>query len=248
MSNAPRASSLFHFTRSIDVLQSILKDGFWPRYCLEDVQWQGRANYEFIAFPMSCFCDIPISRISEHVGFYGSYGIGLTKQWGVKNNLNPVIYFSGDNPVHDAIKSLTVVVNGLPDAKEKEAGLRNVRYLLAHSKPVTGRMIVAGQPVHKEFYQETEWRFVPQHPDVQDHLLRHVFDDVAELAKKNAITSEKCRLKVAPTDIRYIFVPTDADIPLIMNFLQIHLDHLPNADLKVLMSRVTSLESVSSDV
>jgi len=94
MSNSPRAISLFHFTKSMDVLQTILKEGFWPRYCLEDVQWQGHDTYEFVAYPMVCFCDIPISRISEHVGFYGSYGIGLTKQWGIKNNLNPVFYFS----------------------------------------------------------------------------------------------------------------------------------------------------------
>jgi hypothetical protein len=248
MSNSPRASSLFHFTNSIDILQSILKDGFWPRYCLEDVQWQGHVNYEFVAYPMVCFCDIPISRIAEHVAFYGSYGIGLTKQWGIKNNLNPVIYFSGDNPVHNAVKSLTGVVNALPDENHKKAGLRHVRYLLAHSKPVNGRMIIAGQPVSKEFYQETEWRFVPQHDDVEDHLLQDIFNDASELGRKNATTSEKCRLKIAPSDIRYIFVPTDADIPSIMNFLQVQLDHLPGADLKVLMSRVTSLESVSNDV
>lgn len=248
MSNAPRASSLFHFTKSLDVLQSILQDGFWPRYCLEDVQWQRHAGHEFVAFPMVCFCDIPISRIDEHVGFYGSYGIGLTKQWGIRNNLNPVIYFSGDNPVHQAIKSLTGLVNSLKVKEEKDAGFRHVRYLLAHSKPVTGRMIVGGQPLFKEFYQETEWRFVPQHQDVEGHLLQKEFDNPIELEKRNAITSEKCRLKITPSDVRYIFVPTDADIPLIMNFLQTHLDHLPNADLKVLMSRVTSLESVSSDV
>lgn len=247
MPNAPRASSLFHFTKSIDSLKSILKEGFWPRYCLEDVQWQGHENYEFVAFPMVCFCDIPISRITEHVGFYGSYGIGLTKDWGIKNNLNPVIYFSGDNPLHHAVKELTKVANSLPD-EEQRAAIHHVRYLLAHSKPVAGRMIVGDQPVSKEFYQETEWRFVPKHDEVLDHLVQDHFNDTSTLEGLNNATSRLCRLKILPSDVRYIFVPTDADIPSIMNFLQVELDHLPNADLKVLMSRVTSLESVVDDL
>jgi hypothetical protein len=218
----------------MDVLKAILKDGFWPRYCLEDVQWQGHLSHEFVAFPMVCFCDIPISRISEHVGFYGSFGIGLTKEWGAKNNLNPVIYFAGDNPLHGAVKSLTGVVHGLPEEPAKQAGLRNVRYILAHSKPTSGRMILSGGPVVKEFYQESEWRFVPLNDAIKDYIKHDQFQDSSYLTECNE-KSKLCRLKFLPTDIRYIFVPTDADIPSIMNFLQAELDHFPSADLKVLM-------------
>ena len=244
----PRSSTLFHFTKNMDVLFSILKDGFWPRYCLEDIQWQGHKELEFVAFPMVCFCDIPLGRIAEHVGFYGSFGIGLTKDWGAKNNLNPVSYYSGDNPVHKAIKSLSSVVGGLQDENAKEAGLRNVRYLLAYAKPTTGRMIVSGEPVVKEFYQESEWRFVPQHNDIPDYLNYQTFMSPERVKECNDLTSILCRLRFLPTDIRYIFVPTDADIPPIMNFIQTELDKYPSSDLKVLMSRVTSLESVSRDV
>lgn len=244
----PRSSSLFHFTKSMDVLKAVLKEGFWPRYCLEDILWQGHKADEFVAFPMVCFCDIPIGRISEHVDFYGSFGIGLTKEWGAKNHLNPVMYFAGDNPLHGAVKSLTGVVQSLPDENKKKAGLQHVRYVLAYSKPTEGRMIVSGEPVTKQFYQESEWRFVPRHKDVSDYLRLNDFKDSAKLTECNGKTAELCRLKFLPTDVRYIFVPTDADIPTIMNFLQSELDHFPNADLKVLMSRVTSLESMKHDV
>jgi len=243
----PRSSSLFHFTKNMDVLKSVLKDGFWPRYCLEDVQWQGHEANEFVAFPMVCFCDIPISRISEHVGFYGSFGIGLTKEWGSRNNLNPVMYFAANNPLHGAIQELTKAVVSL-DEERKIEGLRNVRYILAHSKPTQGRMIVAGKPVIKDFYQESEWRFVPQHKDIADFLKIEDFHDESHLADVNAKTAQLSKLRFLPSDVRYIFVPSDGDIPGIMNFIQAELDQYSNVDLKVLMSRVTSLESVSLDV
>lgn len=243
----PHSSSLFHFTKSINVLQAVLKAGFWPKYCLEDVQWQNYEGHEFVAFPMVCFCDIPISRISDHVAFYGSFGIGLTKEWGAKNGLNPVMYFAGDNPVHKAVKSLTQIMHNLLEPT-KESGLRDVRYILAHSKPTSGRMLVSGEQKVKEFYQESEWRFVPINDNIDDHLLFNRFQDHDIVTACNEKTLQFCPLKFLPTDVRYIFVPTDSDIPVIMNFLQAELDHYQSADLKVLMSRVTSLESISKDL
>ena len=91
--NNPKSNSLFHFTKSSDILKSILKNGIYPRFCLEDAEWYVNRSEEHAAGAMSCFCDIPLSRITEHTNFYGQYGVGLTKQWGVKNGLNPVIYF-----------------------------------------------------------------------------------------------------------------------------------------------------------
>ena len=90
--NNPRAKSLFHFTKSPEILKSILKNGIYPRFCLE-TNWCKYADEEYYAFSISCFCDIPLSRINEHTDSYGHYGLGLTKNWGIKNGLNPVIYF-----------------------------------------------------------------------------------------------------------------------------------------------------------
>lgn len=242
----PRSASLFHFTRSLDILKSVLKDGFWPRYCLEDVEWQGREENDFIAFPMVCFCDIPMSRISEHVNFYGNFGIGLTKEWGAKNNLNPVFYFSGDNPLHGALKSLTTTVSNLEEP-QNEKGFIDIRYILAHSKPTKGRMIIAGEPVTKDFYQESEWRYVPQKEGIRDYLRLKSFNNKKTLEKLNLKSQKECMLKFLPSDVRYIFVPTDSEVPAIMNFIQTELDHFPSTDLKLLMSRVTSLESLALD-
>jgi hypothetical protein len=49
------------------------------------------------------------------------------------------------------------------------------------------------------------------------------------------------------SDVKYLFVQMDAEIPAMINFIQSALDHHPSADIKVLMSRVTSLETLRSD-
>ncbi|MDN3685579.1 hypothetical protein QW180_26505 [Vibrio sinaloensis] len=62
-------------------------------------------------------------------------------------------------------------------------------------------------------------------------------------------TKEHGSLSFTPRDVKYIFVKkNDADIPDIINFIQNELDHYQAADLKVLMSRVVSLESIQSDL
>ncbi len=38
------SETLFHFTRGRETLELILQDGFWPRYCIEDVQWAQEAR------------------------------------------------------------------------------------------------------------------------------------------------------------------------------------------------------------
>lgn len=249
MSSAPRSSSLFHFTKSEDVLKSILKNGFWPRYCLEDIQWQGHVDFEFVAFPMVCFCDIPIGRIAEHVRFYGSFGLGLTKEWGIEKNLNPIMYIaSKNNLVQNAITSLTNVIHSHPIVNDRALGLAQERHIFAHAKPIKGKMIINGESEEKEFYQESEWRFVPQHQFVADHLTRLQFNSPTMLDAMNLNTYEYCRLKWTPNDIRYIFVPTDADIPSIMDFIQTQLADFTYTEIKVLMSRVTSLESLKHDL
>ena len=84
------ANTLFHFTSKLDYLEGILESDFIPRYNLEDINLAGRSIK--IAFPMVCFCDIPLSSISEHLDKYGQYAIGMSINWANKNGLNPVLY------------------------------------------------------------------------------------------------------------------------------------------------------------
>ncbi|MFL9976054.1 abortive infection system antitoxin AbiGi family protein [Paraburkholderia graminis] len=243
----PKSNTLFHFTKSQETLKLILQGGFWPRYCLEDVSWIGYAH-DYIAYPMVCFCDIPLSRIAEHVDFYGEFGIGLTRQWAEANGLNPVLYVAGENNVTSTFRALNKNSNKHEKDEDKESAKISMRYLLAHSKPTAGKMVIDGQPVDKLFYQESEWRYVPKNNKIRAYLQRSTFDDMDRIEHSNQLTKEQCMLEFGPKDVRYIFVKSDTDIPDIINFIQVSLDHFPGADQKVLMSRVVSLESLSADL
>ncbi|KKK56704.1 hypothetical protein LCGC14_3061870, partial [marine sediment metagenome] len=81
---------------------------------------------------------------------------------------------------------------------------------------------------------------------IKKYLSKSKFDDSTETA--NSLTKRHCSIKFGPKDIKYIFVKTDADIPDIINFIQVELDQYPGVDQKVLMSRVVSLESLSADL
>lgn len=79
-------NSLFHFTPKLEYLIEIFKRGFQPRYCFEDLKLNDSRSIRGFNFgiPMTCFCDISLGQISNHINTYGGYGIGMTKEWGIK--------------------------------------------------------------------------------------------------------------------------------------------------------------------
>lgn len=236
----PKSNNLFHFTSSIDVLKLILKNGIYPRYCLEDFGWFGYEKSKHIGYPMSCFCDIPLSRISEHTNFYGMYGIGFTKEWGLKNSLNPIIYLTEGGSVCDMVKFYCGIteLNDIDEtAKESQLFI-----LLSHVKPISGTMFMGGNIVEKDFYQESEWRYVPK---VNTLIFQEDFENLKDELNKEV---EKYRLEFTPQDIKYIFVKTDSDIPGLVDFINGTLGHFPHNDLKILQSRIISLETLNSDI
>lgn len=244
----PKSNTLFHFTQNMETLKHILRGGFWPRYCLEDVSWLGYEQHDYVAYPMVCFCEIPLSRISDHVEFYGRFGIGLTRQWAEKNGLNPVFYVSGGNNISGSFRAFNELAT-IKDNDKLTIELKTVmRELLAFTKPTVGKMFYEDRPVEKVFYQESEWRYVPKQSEVRPYIIKKQHDNEDLRSALNDKTKEFAMLKIAPSDIRYIFVRQDSDIPEIVNFIQGELDHFTGADQKVLASRVVSLESLHYDM
>ena len=70
------SSSLFHFTRHQEVLESILSTGLRVSYSGEQI-----TEDIFIGIPMISFCDIPPQCCEEHREKYGDYAIGINKEW-----------------------------------------------------------------------------------------------------------------------------------------------------------------------
>lgn len=89
-----RTSSLFHFTKDPGVLLRILETGLIPNYCREDLSYFDRTVN--VGVPMISFCDIPLTRTSMFKARYGDYAIGLSKEWALKNHINPILYVNDE--------------------------------------------------------------------------------------------------------------------------------------------------------
>jgi hypothetical protein len=234
----PKSESLFHFTKNIESLKSILVKGLYPRYCLEDLSWFGAIDH--LAYPMVSFCDIPLSRIDEHATFYGSYGIGFSKEWGLKNSLIPVIYVPNSGPVNDVVELLGDLK--VEDNLLKGEILDSFFNLIQIIKPLKGQMIIGGVPIDKYFYQENEWRYTISNTE---NIWKNDFESKKdELNKK----MEEQALEFSPTDIKYIFVADDADIPEIVDLINNNFGEYPLNDIKILTSRIISLNTVQTDL
>lgn len=132
------SNTLFHFSNWENLL-SILENGFYPRFRTEKITFLKNIPFD-VAIPMVSFCDIPLSQIKNHVRRYGSYGIGLTKSWGIYNGMNPVLYLKHDSVLaknlDNSLKSLGIFIalqekrsEELKERHEKE--LKNIEKLFS---------------------------------------------------------------------------------------------------------------------
>jgi hypothetical protein len=245
----PKSHTLFHFTSKLPHLKGILKNGILPRYCLEDLRWLG-VKTEFVAFPMSCFCDIPLSRIGEHVGFYGSYGLGVTKEWATRNGLNPIIYLAKESLVETQMKLLFKAVRQQTESIESlRKASEAYAHLLAFIKPVSGTMTIKGKSISKDFYQESEWRFLAKTQGAKFLMNKADFADPRERESNQGLVSLNCKLELKPADIKYLFVKSEEDIPKLIRFIQLELGSKhTSAEVDILMSRIMPLSSIEHDL
>jgi len=111
------SNSLFHFTSNLNSLTGILENNFVPRYCLEETLLNENLDRSRIvgAIPMVCFCDISLGQINNHIKMYGSYGIGMSKEWGMKKKLNPLIYINQNSKLADSISEMATSIYNLLD-------------------------------------------------------------------------------------------------------------------------------------
>lgn len=273
-----KSNSLFHFTPKEEYLLDILENGFWPRYCSEDIEWLIpkdlknelekqeeenlfisfikaliKDNISSIAYPMSCFCDIPLSKITAHTDFYGGFGLGMTKEWGIRKGLNPIFYLSDNSIIPNLIQSFllkTVPIDFWKSIQSEKTNQNTIIQLMKFLKPLNGKMKVNGTEVTKNFDEECEWRYVPasyENNSFQNFLLNFLANNNEELQNQNLSTKEVASLKFEPSDIKYIFVPEDSNIPTIIDKINTIFTDCPDDERLLLLSRVISLETIRKD-
>ena len=196
------SNTLFHFTSQKKHLISILENGLFVRYSLENYQNLINNKAE-IVFPMTCFCDIPLSHVKRHTKTYGKYAIGLTKDWGMKNKVSPVIY---SYPNSETTETLNYVFDNIEnvfdinkeelknikfsknivkvfehyDNREKEFGEKitqvynNLSNFIRYIKPYEGKFFRNDNYLKNKvkFYDEREWRFTPSRDFLLDKKIK----------------------------------------------------------------------------
>ncbi|ASI83633.1 hypothetical protein FORC48_2547 [Bacillus cereus] len=248
------ANVLFNFMKQLEYLKMNLKNkAFLPRYYEETVS-SYNIGIDKIAFPMTCFCDIHLQRIAPHVEFYGTFGIGLEKIWGISAGVQPIQYANIKAPLINSfsglfLKSLNELDRDRPEIQSYQD------YLLTHLlylKPLDGDMLRYGEYELRNFHDEREWRFVPsigQEDDLdllipQNLLSSKVYDTYSKgITKRNDLW-----LKYEYEDIRYLIVETKNDRTDLIQFITKELnDDINDFEKNLLISKVIVWEEMKED-
>jgi hypothetical protein len=204
---------LFHYTSSKDRLINILKNGFHPQFSLEklrilknddlfeafakDLNGDSQNITDEFAIPMCCFCDIPLKLVHNHVGIYGDYSIGLTKEWGKRQLICPVIYLpdSGETRllfeilIRNYHKNIHVIRDNRL-SKQKEGKISDeMLFIDIHNfydaivdlsmfvKPYSGCFKKGTyENEHHKFYDEREWRYKPNRMLCKSYMTKEEYN------------------------------------------------------------------------
>ena len=238
------SNTLFHFTNKYENLINILENDFRPHYSLEDFNaiFPGQpVNYLKLAIPMVSFCDIPLSQTAEHLSTYGCYGIGLTKEWGKRNGITPVLYTYPESLLAGFIRQMIEKTQRLKD-QEREFLYDIFRFI----KPYKGSLFrVDATKEDVIFYNEREWRYIP----IEHKLLLKEDDFLNESERKKFNEDISCQHSIPfmPDDIRYLIVSTEEEILTLASDVEKLRSKFGGNQVKILTTRIIAAERIRED-
>lgn len=251
------ANVLFNFMKQLKYLKMNLKNkAFLPRYYEEKVSTY-KIGIDKIAFPMTCFCDIHLQRIEPHVDFYGTFGIGLEKKWGVAAGVQPIQYANSNAPLITSFSKLFLKSFEELDIGESHPEIESYQnYLLTHLlylKPLDGDMLRYGEYELRNFHDEKEWRFVPAidpEDDLDLLIPQNLLSYKAYEAYSNGISKrEDLWLRYEYKDIRYLIVETPNDRTELIRFITEELNEgLDVFEKSMLISKIIVWEEMKEDL
>ncbi|MVM36486.1 hypothetical protein GO730_00495 [Spirosoma sp. HMF3257] len=275
------ANSLFHFTPLKDNLLGILETGFRPAYSPEfGKSTNGKVNECEIA--MVCFCDLPISNLRKHIGLdgtkgYGKYGLGMTKEWGMTNKLNPVTYFTNQSHQIEAGLEASTRLLKLSQHYDEEMDKMTKKYGGPKSTPYSDEeknMIATYTYIKSAFeasnvimnhmkpyqdaingiryYNEREWRLVVPCNEKNNYEVPVIWPTMFphQLLKKpiyKDIISKKYMLNFSAIDVKYIIVENDAAVKDVVDKLASLPHKYSESDRNRLISRIVTCEQIDED-
>lgn len=249
---SPYPEIIFHFVDKATALKGIVRErAFFPSYALERI-----ANLDAIrefGCPMVSFCDLRLSELPIHMSKYGYYGIGLTKEWALNANLNPVAYVNKSSEfTNGLLRGIDCLFQALrsDEQTDYDALMRQqFTYMdtintLRFIKNYEGILIRRNRkPRDYRFADEREWRHVTPHntPGILPFL-------PANLMHKKAYFNTQLRafrLTYTPTDVKYLIIPSEKNIPALRRTIESL--QVSQADQNHLLARIITSEQIKSD-
>ncbi len=270
---AVSANTLFHFT-SLKGLKGILSSGgFYCQYSDEHFEniLPSKSHYRFTYIPMTSFCDLTIMQLSNdsvHRDNFGEFGIGLTKEWGIRNGVSPVMYVHKGSQqtrrlnqlireINSFRKEAIGKLNGSTSTENKRIEAFKDRTTDAidvieqelidsfkYIKPYKGNWH-KGRRRRKEliYYNEREWRYCPLLKDFA--VLSAV---IKENKKEKQLVNTKLKLNLLrfdARDIKFIILKNKRSISEVAGVIQSML--IEDTRKNELIAKIITFEEINED-
>ena len=272
------------------LLSALNNKVLFPRYCIENIDYLGiEANgvpIKQVAILQKCFCDIPLHLLTKpldlncvdergntltydnrdgflnntHPGFYGNYAIAFSKEWCIKNNLQPVHYINRESSFANDFKKVFEHVLNMENVDD--VIVDNIINRLAYIKPLQGVISRSenGQTVYylKNFHDEKEWRYIPPKDVLSEKglgslIYKSILQNELDIINTRIASDEylDIGLSFGYEDIRYLIVPTYSAKSNLLQFISdLFSEHSSEEHHKEelgLASKILVLEGIAKD-
>jgi hypothetical protein len=208
--------------------------------------------------PIVSFCDIPLSEVKNHIASYGSYGIGLSKTWAKKSELNPVLYLEKESRLSEEFKTqVNLIFDYLKEIGEEDQGfeisiqahINFITRLLTYCKNYEGPLKRGKfNSESYRFYDEKEWRYVAKKEEIGNAPWIIYASEYNKNKLKYNKQIENCYLKFSHKDISYIIIDNENEIPEILNLLhEVYEDKCTTKELKILTTKILTKNQIYND-
>lgn len=234
------SNSFFQRVNDHTIIESILEQGFKAFYCREEI-FRGKGTpSSFIGIPMVSFCDIPLAHVATNN--YGKCGMAMSRSWGRKKHLEPVLYYPNDT----TCQSTKMIIKAADDFINNR-NLYDTYRILGYAKPMIKPTKIPGRSSNN--YIEREWRRVFANPAPLKWLTETEYVTYRG-ASGTAKTPVGSPLRFTADDVDFILIDK-AHVRQLQNYIMNNLLHVggsPNAVTRnerlVLLSKILIYENL----
>lgn len=210
------ANILCNYMTRIEYLKEAIRNmAFIPRYVEENLEYLNVQDLHTIAFPMTCFCDIPLTKVKNHMEVYGEYGVAIKKKVCIERDVQPILYLNNSARLkNDLSEAISKLLHEDPISPEWRMLPDAMLSVLLYSKPIVGYMSRDewDKPHRLLFKDECEWRYIPSVLENMPLIIPQ--DDNTKKGRKyysKALARDKSTwFSFQVDEMEYIIVPNEA--------------------------------------